>query len=162
MKSLLRNERGLSLVEVVASIVILTLLITSFLGLILSAAKTTEQAREVIDFTFIAQQNIEIIFEKSLDNNLSALDVVMIDELDYQFNSSNSSSKIYSKNEIDVNNEDYQIKVTFTDYESGDIRFSNLSTSLNRIKVEVTPSNRTSQPYAIVESLLEWRGPNSE
>lgn len=162
MKSLLGNERGLSLVEVVASIVILTLLITSFLGLILSAAKATEQASEVIDFTFIAQQNIEIIFEKSIDNNLSNLDGVMIDELAYQLNSTNSSSIIYSKNEIDANNEVYEIKVTFTDYESEDNRFLNLSSSLNRIKVEVTPSNRTTQPYAIVESLLEWRGPSSE
>lgn len=160
MKNLFKNEKGLSLVEVVASIVILTLLITSFLGLILSAAKSAEHAREVIDFTFIAQRNMEMIFEKSNNHRLTELDSVMINGLAYQLNSSSSSSTTYSKNEIDSNNEAYEIKVTFTDYE-GSGQFSNLAASLNRVRVEVFP-NRPSQPYAIVESLLEWRGPDSE
>ncbi|MHA6259349.1 type IV pilus modification PilV family protein [Sporosarcina sp. CAU 1771] len=56
------NENGLSLVEVVASIVILTLLITTFMMMFLQSAKTNKASEEIVDATYIAQTEMENIY----------------------------------------------------------------------------------------------------
>lgn len=151
----IKNERGLTLVEVVASIVILTLVLTSFLGLLLSVTKSAQQAREVIDYTFIAQQNMESIYEKSTSFSLSDLKTIMTEELTFQ--ESVRDPNVFTKKEKDANDEIYEVKVSFSDYVPQKTVFDNLSTSLNRVVIEVTPQE-TSRPYAKIENLLEWDG----
>lgn len=110
-----------------------------------------------MDYTFIAQRNIELIYEKSSNNNLSDLDLIMTNDLKYGLNSANSTSKIYSKDVVDSNEGTYNIRVTFSKYQSQDTKFQKLSLSLNRVIVEVIPKGKK-RPSAIVESLLEWGG----
>ncbi|WP_203333179.1 hypothetical protein [Planococcus beigongshangi] len=151
-----KDERGLSLLEVVASIVILTLLLTSFLGLLLSATKSTKQAREVIDYTFIAQRTMESIYQNSKKYNLEDLDKMMLEE---PFTlATKDAEKKFTLNDIDANNESYTIKVTFIDYEppEKDV-FESLSSTLNRVLIEVIPEGKT-KPYAKIENLIEWGG----
>lgn len=59
------GESGLSLVEVLASIVILTLLLTTFLMMFLQSAKVNKASEHVIDATYIAQTEMERIYETS-------------------------------------------------------------------------------------------------
>ena len=59
------DESGLSLVEVLASIVILTLLLTTFLMMFLQSAKVNKTSENIIDATYIAQTEMEKIYALS-------------------------------------------------------------------------------------------------
>ncbi|KAA0965335.1 hypothetical protein FQ087_03235 [Sporosarcina sp. ANT_H38] len=59
------GEGGLSLVEVLASIVILTLLLTTFLMMFLQSAKVNKASEHIIDATYIAQEEMENIYALS-------------------------------------------------------------------------------------------------
>lgn len=64
-----RNEEGLTLVEVLASIVILSIVLTTFLLIYAQSAKTTYQSEETIDATYVAQTEMEKIYEISKNSN---------------------------------------------------------------------------------------------
>ena len=59
------GENGLSLVEVLASFVILTLLLTTFLMMFVQSAKVNKASEHVIDATYIAQTEMERLYEVS-------------------------------------------------------------------------------------------------
>src|SRR5690625_5676952 len=60
------DENGLTLVEVLASVVLLTIIITIFLNVFIQSAKTNTTSEEVVDATYIAQTEMERIYSKSL------------------------------------------------------------------------------------------------
>lgn len=61
------GENGLSLVEVLASFVILTLLLTTFLIMFIQSAKVNKASEHIIDATYIAQIEMERFFQASRD-----------------------------------------------------------------------------------------------
>ncbi|KGR91245.1 hypothetical protein CD30_07340 [Ureibacillus massiliensis 4400831 = CIP 108448 = CCUG 49529] len=58
----MNNESGISLIEVVASVVILTIILLGFFGMFLQSAKTTQTSEEIVDATYIAQKNMEELY----------------------------------------------------------------------------------------------------
>ena len=65
MKKYIHNEKGLTLVEILASFVILSILIIAFLTLFGQSAKQNRLSEEVMDATYIAQRNMEEIYAES-------------------------------------------------------------------------------------------------
>src|SRR5699024_10249125 len=65
------NENGLTLVEVLASVVLLTIIITIFLNVFIQSAKTNTTSEEVVDATYLAQTEMERIYSKSLETTYS-------------------------------------------------------------------------------------------
>lgn len=61
MNGSLSGEEGMTLVEVLASIVLLSLIITTFLSFFIQAAKTNNRTDAVNEATFIAQEQIELL-----------------------------------------------------------------------------------------------------
>ena len=61
MKGMLSEEEGMTLVEVLASILLLSLIITTFLSFFIQAAKINNQTDTVNEATFIAQEQIELL-----------------------------------------------------------------------------------------------------
>jgi type II secretory pathway pseudopilin PulG len=61
MKSMLSEEEGMTLVEVLASILLLSLIITTFLSFFIQAAKINNKTDTVNEATFIAQEQIELL-----------------------------------------------------------------------------------------------------
>lgn len=61
IKNLLTEETGMTLVEILASILILSLIVTTFLSFFIQAAKTNKQTDSVNAATFIAQESIELL-----------------------------------------------------------------------------------------------------
>ena len=61
MKGMLSGEEGMTLVEVLASILLLSLIITTFLSFFIQAAKINNQTDTVNKATFIAQEQIELL-----------------------------------------------------------------------------------------------------
>lgn len=78
------DEKGLTLVEVLASIVILSLIVVTFLTFFINSARTTEISEENLNVSFIAQEYMEEVYNIVTDNitfesirtNVDALDHV--------------------------------------------------------------------------------------
>lgn len=61
----LKGERGVTLLEVLASIVILSIIVVTFLTFFIQSARTTNRSEEVLDRTFFAQTEMEEIYHYS-------------------------------------------------------------------------------------------------
>lgn len=61
MNGSISGEEGMTLVEVLASIVLLSLIITTFLSFFIQAAKTNNRTDAINEATFIAQEQIELL-----------------------------------------------------------------------------------------------------
>lgn len=88
-KSLFINEKGATLIEVLASIVILTIILTSVLTVFLQSLKATETSSDTIEATYIAQTEMEKMYELSRN--------IMLEDL---------------KDEYEKKSEDNQYKIT--------------------------------------------------
>ena len=67
---LLKEERGVYLLEVVASIILITIILISFFGFFLQSKKTHVASESIVDATYIAQQYMEEIYGiVSVNNN---------------------------------------------------------------------------------------------
>ncbi len=64
LKKIVHNEKGVTLVEVVASFVILVILLISFYTLFIQTAKTTKSSEDIVDATYIAQTEMEKIYKE--------------------------------------------------------------------------------------------------
>ncbi|WP_397539477.1 hypothetical protein [Rummeliibacillus pycnus] len=65
------NEKGATLVEVIASFVILVILLISFFTLFIQTKQTTKSSAQVVDATYLAQTEMEEIYKYSKDNGLN-------------------------------------------------------------------------------------------
>ena len=65
------NEKGVTLVEVIASLVLLTILLISFFTLFVQSSKTTKSSAQIVDATYLAQTEMEEIYKFSKDNGLT-------------------------------------------------------------------------------------------
>src|SRR5699024_5708643 len=75
-KALFINKKGLSLVEVLASIVILSIILTSVLLILNQTARTNKESSDVVDASYIAQTEMENIYDEKgsmLDENYRLL-----------------------------------------------------------------------------------------
>lgn len=145
---LIKQYKGFTLVEVVASIVILSLLIISFFPLFINGAKSTSLSKDKIDYSLIAQKEIELIIYSASDSSLTQIDNVMINELSYQKNANNHYTKLI---------EDNTVRITIISKPYVDNDFPALTTKLNYIQIQL---NRVSDSklLAILETLIEWGG----
>ena len=67
INKLLSSQKGISLIEVVASIVIISIILISFFGLFVQSSKTEKSSEQIIDATYVAQVEMEKIYELSKD-----------------------------------------------------------------------------------------------
>lgn len=69
----INNQDGLTLVELLGSIVILSIIVVSFLAFFIQSAKTTKVSEDIIDASYIAQQELEAIYHLSTDQGVDQL-----------------------------------------------------------------------------------------
>lgn len=60
----LNDETGVTLVELLAAIAILSIIVTAFLGFFIQAAKTNQYTNQVNEATFLAQEEMEEIIHE--------------------------------------------------------------------------------------------------
>lgn len=69
----LNNEKGMTLVEVIAATAILAIIFISFFGLLVQSKKTNKSSESISDATYLAQQEMEnyysLVKGKTLDLN---------------------------------------------------------------------------------------------
>ena len=61
IKNILSQEDGVTLVELLAAILLLSIIVTSFMSFFIQAAKTNNQTDDVNQATFIAQEQMELM-----------------------------------------------------------------------------------------------------
>ncbi len=61
-RELVNSQGGFSLVEVIASLVIITIILLSFFGLLIQSNKTGKSAEQIIDATYLAQKEMEKMY----------------------------------------------------------------------------------------------------
>ena len=78
--SLINQDCGLTLIEVIASIVLISMILLSFMGMFLQSSKTITTSDDIINATYIAQKEMESIYKYRTAPTREAL----IDELNKQ------------------------------------------------------------------------------
>ncbi|MBS4177848.1 prepilin-type N-terminal cleavage/methylation domain-containing protein [Lederbergia citrea] len=63
------DNRGMTLIEVLLSMVILSIVIVTFLTMFIQSAKTNKHSGDIIDATYMAQTHMENIYQISTNNS---------------------------------------------------------------------------------------------
>ncbi|WP_210468764.1 prepilin-type N-terminal cleavage/methylation domain-containing protein [Sporosarcina sp. 6E9] len=137
------NEKGISLVEVLASIVILTLLLTTFLMMFVQSAKTNKKSEEIIDATYIAQTEMENIY--AVSRNPDFIDRKTAMKSLYQFDE--------IKKHYYTNKNNMYIEVRFKDVK---LEEEKIIDDLIGIIVVVRESQNDEKVQAQMETILYW------
>ena len=73
MSKVLNQQKGMTLVEIVAGILIIGLLLISFFGIFISSKKTGIASEEIVDGTYIAQEAMEEVYFSTKHMSLQPL-----------------------------------------------------------------------------------------
>ncbi|NLC40391.1 MAG: hypothetical protein GX763_05685 [Clostridiaceae bacterium] len=110
MKRAWSREDGVTLVELLAAIILLSIIVLSFMAFFTMSAKTNSRTNAVNEATFLAQEEIELITYYSTSQK--TLDV-MKEELEFADNSRSSTVNSYQiSTVISPQSELYKIVVT--------------------------------------------------
>lgn len=151
------NEEGVSLVEVVASVVLLTFIILSGYYMFVQSAKTTKTSEDIIDATYIAQTEMEELYSLSQTPGASSFHDTVIDGT--YFKGSDATNKTaFQGIDIDGNPYDYylknnstsdmEVRLTYDDFNIG-------SSKLVRVVIRVYDKNGDILK-AQMETTLDW------
>lgn len=144
----IKQYKGFTLVEVVASIVILSLLIISFFPLFINGAKSTSISKDRINYSLIAQREIESIIHSASSSSISKTKNIMEIELKYQNNENNQYTKLIEDNKV-------RIIIIFKPYVDND--YPKLTNKLNYVQIQLYRV-ADSKLLASLETLIEWGG----
>lgn len=142
MRKILNVEKGLTLVEVLASTVLITLLLVSFFTLFAQGAKTNMTSENIMDSTYLAQKEMESIIALSK----SPLGETPKSKMDKRYGtgilSSDNKWIKYEKN-IPNSNEKYSVRI------------KNSSSYMNNVIVEVI-EKENNIVRAKMENIVDW------
>ncbi|MGE7978670.1 type II secretion system protein [Psychrobacillus sp. NPDC093200] len=140
----IHNEKGLTLVELLVAIIIVTIILLSFLTFFLQSAKTGKSSEKIVDATYLAQTEMERFYELSVRIKNSDR-ILGIENLGYSVVSANTEEEIFEK--ADVTNNGF-IKVK--------LKLQSKSTSLYHLVIEVY-DNKEGPLRVKMENIIEWR-----
>ncbi|MGE6367649.1 type IV pilus modification PilV family protein [Planococcus kocurii] len=146
MKRLIQNEKGLTLVEVLASTVLITLILISFFTLFAQGAKINITSETIVDSTYLAQKEMESIIALSKESLADTLKIEMDNKYGIGVLTSNNEWIKYEKN-IPNSTEKYSIRV------------KNISTNRINVVVEVIEKENNAV-RAKMENILIWEEDN--
>ena len=135
MRKRATNEKGLSLIEVVASILLISIILLSFFGLFIQSNKAKITSSQTVDLTYYAQTEMDNLYTLTSGGTLASIGYTTI--------SNSASIKTYSKTE---NNLTY--KLTLKPVTS----HKNLTQGLLEVS-SGSPHNRSSK----METIFKWK-----
>ncbi|WP_268237310.1 prepilin-type N-terminal cleavage/methylation domain-containing protein [Paraliobacillus quinghaiensis] len=107
----IKKEDGMTLVEIIVSIAILSIIVLTFLTFYIQSAKVNNTSKDITDASYIAQSVMEEIYH--LSNTLSYVDTITYLSNNYNVDSSDSYYQyIFTKQSEGSNN--YKISISFT------------------------------------------------
>lgn len=144
-ESLLANERGVTLVELLASIVIVTIILISVISIFNLTMKSNRTSEEIIDATYVAQTEMEKIYA------LSKKDIPnpKLTDIGYEKLIEESGWDIYQEETQQYEGFFVQVK-----------QKKQAETGLIRIVVNVYEDSAFTKSKAQMEHLLKWGADN--
>lgn len=149
------NETGLSLLEVVASIVLLTIILLSVASMLIQSSKTTSTSEDIIDATYIAQREMEDLYNYAKKNEFN-----LDKQTTYQSKSWNYSKNPTDNNNFENNEIEPYITISFNKvplYSKSNNIDSNLTRVIIKVYDKKSDKKSGKAPKAQVENTLEWR-----
>lgn len=153
-----KQQSGFTLIEVIASIVIITIILLSFFPFFINTAKTTKTSNDIFDATYYAQREMETLYGMSQNNQFINVEKTIIEDglppavsqadKIYYYQIIPGSSRTYEKlgdKTIDANNIFY--------YE---LNWEPMSNNLTKVLVKVH-DKKGGILKAQMESIFEWR-----
>ncbi|MGE7983194.1 type IV pilus modification PilV family protein [Solibacillus sp. NPDC093137] len=151
---LLNEERGLSLVEVVASIVLFTIILLSFFTIFIQSKKTNILSESVVEATYFAQQDMEGIYGIVSSNSALWLKntspkPLKLKNKEFLYDSTDFSCMNECKKYVNKDNTKYWIKLT-------NITDENAINNDTLVQVVVNVPKENSPTSIIMESIFRW------
>ena len=134
------NEKGFSLVEVVAAFVLISIILISFFTLFFKGRETTVESKKTVDATYTAQQEMESIYAttKQATTETPAKMEDVLTSLGYQMKScTNLDKTIYTKYKNDTK---YKNEVVVVEV------FPNPKHTLRNVMVSVYDQKKVTDP----------------
>lgn len=142
LKRQLQNDNGLSLIEVIVSIVILTIILLSVYKLLISSATTSKSSETIIDTTYIAQTEIEKFYSFAKENTMPAqFDKEIFPS--YRFIRQENTNTYVYKNDSAYNDFSLELKLKLTENNG------------TRVILRVYDNNNVLKSQ--METTIEWR-----
>lgn len=135
MRKRLNSEKGLSLIEVVASILLISIILLSFFGLFVQSNKAKNSSSQIVDLTYYNQTEMENLYTITLGGNFASLGYTTV------YNG--SDKKIYSK-------KDNNLTYTVT------LKPVTPHNNLTGVLIEVSTNSPHNQ-YSKMETILKWK-----
>lgn len=144
----IRNEDGASLAELLATIVIFSIIMLFFVSVFISSSKTNMKSNEQVDATYVAQKEMEKIYSKSVTTQFVYREDGLVD-LDYvkDDDASTESKLVFDKHLVD----DYDITLTVID----DTYYDDMTNA--KLNVESQENIVGANTTAEMELLLRWK-----
>lgn len=137
------DSNGLTLVEILVSIILITIIISAFFILFIQSAKTGKTSEKVVDATYIAQVEMEKLYEISKKGDYNSGIREIVNSLEYkQLTSSNSDEQIFTQT----------IKGLYTQLKLKKHSYPGMS----YLVIEVFEQGDGTRPRAKMETILEW------
>ncbi|MBU9711011.1 type IV pilus modification PilV family protein [Evansella tamaricis] len=140
-------QRGKTLIEILASIVILSIIVIPLLGFFVQSQKTVQVSGEIIDATYVAQLFMEETIQHSKGNNLFLSGPITIKGYGSQFDSANKQHTLEFT-------EENRYFVT--------INLKHKNSNLVQVLVKVFEDNVDLKLEAQMESIVVWEGLENE
>lgn len=141
--SLSLNNKGLTLVEVLASVILISVILFTFFSFFIQSAKTGKTSEEVVDATYIAQVEMEKLYEISNKGGFKSGINEIVNSLSYKQLAPDSSKEYrYSKSQ-----EGFYLKLTFKEH---------TYPGMSYLVIEVFEHEQNIRPRAKMETILEW------
>lgn len=136
MKKILEAEKGLTLIEVLASTVLITLILVSFFTLFAQGAKTNITSENIVDSTYLAQKEMESIIALSKEPLQQTPKIEMDNKYGMGVVSSNNEWVKYEKN-IPNSTDKYNIRIKNTTSNRTNVIVEVLETENNVVRAKM-------------------------
>jgi prepilin-type N-terminal cleavage/methylation domain-containing protein len=131
----LHNQKGLTLVEIVAAIIIISIIFLSFITFLYQSQKTTNAAEQTVSATYIAQEHLEEVYSISKQIPFQQLKLYYQPQTNFQLIKDTASELNIRFDDI---NPTYTIDITFTKLSHASVEIAASPTSLNLYTVMVS------------------------
>ncbi|WP_026676460.1 prepilin-type N-terminal cleavage/methylation domain-containing protein [Fictibacillus gelatini] len=136
------SEKGLTLVEILVSIVILSIIIVSMIPMFIQSAKSNAISKNIMDSTYLAQKEMEEIINMN-NNSVSP----SITDLSNQILKKGYSNDASCSNCYGINKNGHYVF----------IQIKNQSSDLGKVILKIYRDDKKNRQEAQMEMLLSWQ-----
>ncbi|MEH7176393.1 type IV pilus modification PilV family protein [Neobacillus vireti] len=139
------NEKGMTLIEILASIVILSIIVVSLLSFFVQTARSNNVSKNIMDATYVAENEMEEVYSQIKASTSLA---TLATPAGYTQKGKTTVTAFYEKNVPLVNPKHY-ITLELVSAAVGD--------PIVKVKVKVYKDNTKAMLEAQMEMLVQWK-----